>query len=195
MEDIVTFIRGFGKDYRDATMTLQHLAPRASVKWSPPPRGWVKINVDAGHKVSQQLASSGFIAKDENGQVLGSGHCMHYLVGSIALVESLALLQGIRFASEMGFTQVLMESDSRLAINHVLKEDNSDSRAVTWDILSWARQFRRCHFEFVTRTGNSAAYAMAVKGLRRCEDCFWVEEVPAGVQAFVDSDRRFEHPP
>ncbi|MBA0696030.1 hypothetical protein Goari_002617 [Gossypium aridum] len=47
MKEVITFIRGFGREYCDLLVTLKHLGPREMIRWNPPPR-WVKVNVDVG---------------------------------------------------------------------------------------------------------------------------------------------------
>ncbi|KAK5832119.1 hypothetical protein PVK06_015919 [Gossypium arboreum] len=47
-----------------------------------------------------------------------------------------------------------------------------------------------CRFNWIVRSGNKAAHAMAQDGLKRREECFWMEEAPLLVVAVVDEDRR-----
>ncbi|MBA0865624.1 hypothetical protein Goshw_013892 [Gossypium schwendimanii] len=43
------------------------------IHWNPPPSNWVKMNVDTGFSVAKQLATSGFVIKNEEGLIVGSG--------------------------------------------------------------------------------------------------------------------------
>ncbi|MBA0755628.1 hypothetical protein Gogos_020242, partial [Gossypium gossypioides] len=104
---------------------------------------------------------------------------------------------GLQFALDLGFTNVILESDSKLVIQNIQQtsEDYSESRPFTWDAKNLARSFSSCRFQFVTREGNGAAHAMVVEGLRTDEDSFWVEDTPLKVLEMADSDRRFSRPP
>ncbi|KAK5787057.1 hypothetical protein PVK06_041708 [Gossypium arboreum] len=164
---------------------------------NPPPTGWVKLNVDAGFSIVRQKAVLSFIIKNEEGNILGSEFRVHHLVRTVALAEAIALLHGVQFASEMGFRYVIAESDSRVVINKInSKEDNySETRPLTWDLKASTRNFSECRFQFVAREGNSDAHAMAEEGLRRLEDCFWVEDALVKASDLAASDRRSHRPP
>ncbi|MBA0575397.1 hypothetical protein Golob_024484 [Gossypium lobatum] len=43
------------------------------VKWSPPPQGWLKINVDAGLSIAKKRAVSDFIIRNDEGFIMGLG--------------------------------------------------------------------------------------------------------------------------
>ncbi|MBA0669800.1 hypothetical protein Goklo_029054, partial [Gossypium klotzschianum] len=73
-----------------------------------------------------------------------------------------AVLHGLQFALDLGFTNVILESDSKLVIQNIQQTK-----------------------------GNGAAHAMVVEGLRTKEDLFWVENVPLKVLEVANSDRRF----
>ncbi|MBA0633874.1 hypothetical protein Godav_021927, partial [Gossypium davidsonii] len=50
------------------------------------------------------------------------------------------------FAQDLGFSNVILESDSRLVVNNIQKssEDYSESRPLTWDAKNLARKFQCC---------------------------------------------------
>ncbi|MFQ6633748.1 hypothetical protein Gotur_012252 [Gossypium turneri] len=81
--------------------------------------------------------------------------------------EAIAVLYGLQFALDMGFSKVILESDSRLVVNNIQKssEDYSESRPFTRDVKNLARKFQCCRFQFIAREGNGAAHALAVEGM------------------------------
>ncbi|KAK5771303.1 hypothetical protein PVK06_047499 [Gossypium arboreum] len=170
-----------------------HPRPRDLNKWVPPLPNWVKINVDTGFSAARQHAASGFIIRNDEWLIMGSGFKTHNLVRSVVLDEATVVLHGLQFAPEMGFSNVILESDSRPVIQNLQssKEDYSEIRPLTWDAKALARNFSSCRFEFVARDWNSAAHAMAVEGLKRFEDFFWVEDAPVTALEMADSDQRF----
>ncbi|KAH1031812.1 hypothetical protein J1N35_043986 [Gossypium stocksii] len=193
IEELVTFIRGFGREFRGISSILQHPRPRDLNKWVPTPPNWVKINVDTGFSAARQHAASGFIIRNDEWLIMGSGFRTHNLVRSVVLAEATVVLHGLQFAPEMGFSNVILESDSKLVIQNLQssKEDYSEIRPLTWDAKALARNFSSYRFEFVARDGNSTAHAMAVEGLKRFEDFFWVEDAPETALEMADSDQRF----
>ncbi|KAA3487801.1 reverse transcriptase [Gossypium australe] len=172
---------------------LKHPRPRDLNKWGLPPPNWVKINVDTGFSAARQHAASGFIIRNDEWLIMGSGFRTHNLVRSVVLAEATVVLHGLHFAPEMGFSNVILESDPKLVIQNLQssKEDYSEIRPLTWDAKALTRNFSSCRFEFVARDGNSAAHAMAVEGLKRYEDFFWVEDARVTALEMADSDQRF----
>ncbi|KAK5770921.1 hypothetical protein PVK06_047081 [Gossypium arboreum] len=78
-EELVTFIKGFALEHRDCALILKYPKPRSMVVWMPSPQGWVKINVDARISAANNRAVSGFIIRNEEGFVMGSGFKGHNL--------------------------------------------------------------------------------------------------------------------
>ncbi|MBA0760086.1 hypothetical protein Gotri_022868 [Gossypium trilobum] len=161
LKEIIIFIRSFGLEYRSSAENLKYPQPRSMVKWSPPPQGWLKINVDAGLLIAKKRAVSGFIIRNGEGFIMGSGFQRHNLVHSVVIAEALAILHGLQFALDLGFSNVILESDSRLV-----------------DAKNLARKFQCCRFQFIAREGNGAAHVMVVQGMRAEGDSFWVEDEP-----------------
>ncbi|KAH1072725.1 hypothetical protein J1N35_025053 [Gossypium stocksii] len=151
----VTFIRGFGLGYQDSALNLKHSKPRAMVKWIPLPQGWVKIKVDAGISVAKNCVVLCFIIRNEEGLIMGSGFKSHHLTGSVVIAETMVVFHGLQFALDLGFTRVILESDSRLGVHNIQQtnEDYSESRHFTWDVKNFAKSFHSCYFQFTVRKG------------------------------------------
>ncbi|MBA0594236.1 hypothetical protein Gorai_011148 [Gossypium raimondii] len=101
------------------------------------------------------------------------------------------------FALEIGFMKIILESDSKTIIKNLqaTKEDYSEIRPITWDVKALTMKFSSCHFEFVAGESNAVAHAMAVEGMRRSEDSFWVEDALLKAMEMADLDRLFIWPP
>ncbi|MBA0752233.1 hypothetical protein Gogos_001087 [Gossypium gossypioides] len=195
-DEVVTFISGFSMEYLELSSNLQHPKPRGMICWNPPPSGWVKFQVNSVFSTARQKAISGFIIRDEEGNIMGSGFRIHHLVRTVALAKATALLLDVQFASRMGFKYVIAES-SRMVINNINsnEEDYSKPRLLTWDLKASTRNFSECHFQFVARKGKSIVHAMTEEGLRRLEDYFWVEDAPMKAFDLAASDHRSHWPP
>ncbi|KAK5835337.1 hypothetical protein PVK06_011025 [Gossypium arboreum] len=126
-----------------------------------------------------------------------SGFQGHNLVRAVVTAEALAVINGLQFALDLGFTKVILESDSRLVVQNIqqLSEDYSESRPFTWDAKNLVRKFNSCRFQFIARERNGAAHAMTVKGMRTERDSFWVENAPLKALEVADSDRQSIRPP
>ncbi|KAK8369074.1 hypothetical protein V6Z12_A01G087500 [Gossypium hirsutum] len=190
-EKLVTFITGFALEHRDCALILKHPKPRSIVVWMPPPQGWVKINVDAGIFAVNNRAVLRFIIRNDEGFVMGLGFKGHNLVHSVVIAEAIAVLHRLQFVLDMGFSKVVLESNSKLVVQNIQKrnEDYSETRPFTWDVQNLARNFSSCQLQFIAREGNKAAHAMTAEGLRADEDLLWVEDAPSKAMEAVDSDQ------
>ncbi|MBA0752936.1 hypothetical protein Gogos_021277, partial [Gossypium gossypioides] len=179
----------FGLEYRSSAEKPPQ--PRSTVRWLPPPQRWVKINVDARLSVAKKRVVSGFIIRNDEGFIMGSEFQGHNLVHSVVIAKALVVLYKLQFALDLGFTNVILKSDSRLVVNNIqqLSEDYSESRLFTWDVKNLARKFHFCRFQFIAREGNGAAHAMAIEGMRTEGDLFWVEDAPLKALEVADSER------
>ncbi|MBA0747631.1 hypothetical protein Gogos_004531 [Gossypium gossypioides] len=86
------------------------------VKWLPPERAVVKINFDAAFKQNLHQSCSGFVIRYNLGLVMGNGSILNSNVADAFSVEALPCLQALTFVKEMGFSQVVVEGDSRMTI-------------------------------------------------------------------------------
>ncbi|KAK5812597.1 hypothetical protein PVK06_028033 [Gossypium arboreum] len=114
-------------------------------------QGWVKINVDVGFSIANKQVVSGFIIRNDECLIMGSGFKGHNLVRSVVIAEVTTVLHGLQFALDLGFTNVILESDSKLVIQNIQQtsEDYSKSRPFTWDAKNLVRNFLFCRFQFI----------------------------------------------
>lgn len=114
---------------------LQHPNPHSLVHWEPPSDHWVNINVDVSFSALTHKAASGFIIRNNEGQIMGSGYKLHHLVSSVVLAKAMVVLDGLHFAKDLGFMHVVLESDSRIIVRNILglEKDYSEIRAITWE--------------------------------------------------------------
>ncbi|ONI02233.1 hypothetical protein PRUPE_6G185900, partial [Prunus persica] len=89
------------------------------IKWHLPPTAWIKINFD-GYVINSQ-ASIGFFIQNNDGHVLLAG-ANNIGKNSINVVESVALQDGLDDAIDRGWGQIVVEGDSKLVIDSVLKK-------------------------------------------------------------------------
>ncbi|MBA0680075.1 hypothetical protein Goari_011800 [Gossypium aridum] len=150
--ELVVFIRSYCTELTTLTSGALCSNQSTSVKWSLPPSNVVKVNVDVGFVFAQRKACSGVIIHDAYGQNLGACSRLTSLVSSVFATKALALIYGLRFALEI------------------------EINAFTWKANELFKAFRVCRFQYIGRSRNRAAHAMAHDGLLQGEDYFWVEE-------------------
>ncbi|KAE8733777.1 hypothetical protein F3Y22_tig00000991pilonHSYRG00126 [Hibiscus syriacus] len=118
-------------------------------------------------------------------------------VKSVFTAEVLAVIQGLRFALDMGFQHIVLEGDSRSVIKKLnsLANDFSSIGSFTYDAKALAYHFHSSVFRFTSRGDNIVAHAMCCEGKESKEDNFWIEDTPRDVLAAVEEDMRHTDPP
>ncbi|MBA0759632.1 hypothetical protein Gotri_022486 [Gossypium trilobum] len=95
-----------------------------------------------------------FVIRDREGLVMGNGMVINTHVCDAFIAEALAILQSLQFASEMGFTMVVVEGDSGMVISKVMQRqrDKSQISAYISDIKCLVSSFYRAISKM--RVGN-----------------------------------------
>ncbi|MFQ6653610.1 hypothetical protein Gotur_024923, partial [Gossypium turneri] len=158
--------------------------------WKPPQISWVKLNFDAAYKAQSNKSYSGFIIRNEKGEVMGSGISLHSNVLDAGLAEALACYQGLIFAKEMGFTKLEVEGDARVVIEKINQEEigRADLDSIIADIKALERFFHQTSVKHVRREANRVAHLFAREGYSRSENTFWMEDIPAVAKELVAAE-------
>ncbi|TYH53639.1 hypothetical protein ES332_D09G113600v1 [Gossypium tomentosum] len=72
MGEIVSFIRSYCVKLVSVIPTNNCIVSGIQVRWSLPPIGVVKINIDARFRLNQKTAAAGVVVRDENRKILGA---------------------------------------------------------------------------------------------------------------------------
>ncbi|KAH9716534.1 TPR REGION domain-containing protein [Citrus sinensis] len=87
--------------------------------WSPPTRGYFKLNVDASINSKKQISGLGIVIRDEAGNVSAAAIKLSKFNGDVAFVEAEAMEWGIQIAEKAGARCLNVESDSQEVVNFV----------------------------------------------------------------------------
>jgi hypothetical protein len=134
-----------------------------AVSWSPPPEGFLMINVDAALFSSSNCMGAGVVIRNHVGDFAGA--CGDYIhnVSSPELAEALAIRSVVIFASEEGMDNLIIASDC-LSVVQSLNAKGMDRSAygpVIHDIKSMMASFSACSIRHVSRLQNVAAHRLA----------------------------------
>ncbi|XP_057422210.1 uncharacterized protein LOC130716023 [Lotus japonicus] len=158
-----------------------------TTRWRRPPRGRVKMNIDAATNQSK-IAGFGCVARDYNGDILAAASLFPTVVLSATLGEALSLRWAMVLATQLGFRRVQFETDS-LLLHQAWKKRRGSSILFTViaDCFNLMHLFDYVDLSFVRREGNSAADFMA-RNASSLSNVVWVEEGPPGLTAILNSD-------
>ncbi|XP_060960794.1 uncharacterized protein LOC133031329 [Cannabis sativa] len=133
--------------------------PISEEKWNPPPEDWIKLNCDV--RVGRASMCTAIVARNHQGKVIRI-HMTQLDFSDALCREAAACCSTISLAIDLGFKFIIIESDSRLAIN-VLNGKESH-----WALENYASfclrstpSFISCNFMNISRHCNYAVHNVA----------------------------------
>ncbi|XP_057872372.2 uncharacterized protein LOC131078634 [Cryptomeria japonica] len=88
--------------------------------WTPPDRGWTKINFDVASRGNPGISGAGVIARDEKGSILALG-AKRLVDGTNNEAECQAAIEAILLAKKMEVKKIHLEGDSQLVVNGIAR--------------------------------------------------------------------------
>ncbi|KAJ1398158.1 Ribonuclease H domain [Sesbania bispinosa] len=164
-----------------------------SLWWSPPPAGYVKLNVDGNFCNESKAMYTGGVLRDADGGWL-CGFSSQECAGSVLMAELLAVLRGLVFAWNRGEKKLLCEFDS-LEVLHLLRAVLSSTVKGLAEIVAEINNLLNLDWDVqlhhVFREGNSAADFLA-KCARTASEKFvsWLRP-PVDLQPLLLEDSFF----
>ncbi|XP_022735779.1 uncharacterized protein LOC111289202 [Durio zibethinus] len=159
-------------------------------KWEAAPETLHKVNFDGALYSHSRKGDVGVLLRDHRGQVAGAVAFIVNLVSDACVIEAIAAVKALEFATQMGCRKIVLEGDSRIVSNCLTKKDEvlSNIGPIIHDGRRWVRKFDICMIEHTKREGNVAAHSLAQYSLQLNSDRFWVEDFPDSITLAVLMD-------
>ncbi|KAH0972891.1 hypothetical protein GBA52_025047 [Prunus armeniaca] len=167
------------------------------VRPSPNPTFWtasdahvIKVNFDDAWLASSGKAGAGLIAQNANGEFVGA-KCLSFQAESAIMAKAIAGLEGCKWASELGLSEVCFESDSKELVESV-KGNIKRGRWNLYPLLSRIHEcnfiFSNCNWAWTGRKNNEAADHLASLALSRSSPEVWVSRPPTSLVHILNRD-------
>jgi len=161
-------------------------------QWSPPPEGWIMINVDAAIFVDANRMGLGLVVRDHRGELLAAFRQGIDKITNPELVETIAFRRALFFAMQLPYDKVVVASDCLTLINKLRsrKVDRSHTGIIVEDIKQLMR-VSSVVFSFihVSRNCNEVAHALAKSADQLCVS-EWFHSPPELILSKLCNDRR-----
>ncbi|CAL9026169.1 unnamed protein product [Prunus brigantina] len=166
------------------------ISPLHPSHWLPPISSYVKINTDGSWKSGSTMAGVGVIIRKIAGSCIG-GLAAQVRAQSPLMAEVLALKHGLLRAKELNLVNVVVESDSQVAINSVQRDVSSSNwelYPILKDIRFLKASFTNLNWAWVPREANRSADAVA--SLARKGMCLesWLVRPPSSLVHILSRD-------
>ncbi|KAH1091582.1 hypothetical protein J1N35_018839 [Gossypium stocksii] len=150
-------------------------------KWKSPDDPTIKINFDASFNCMSFTSASAIVARNANGEVIISKFYLHTAVGMAFDAKAIACFEFKLTGIEMGFTDVIVEGDSKSIINKCMTRsiDKSQIRTHIKNIQKEKERFQSLVFHFVPRSANQLAHNIARTSLKQKKMVYLMGEVPS----------------
>jgi len=139
-----------------------------------------KVNVDAAFVLADRSGATGAILKDNQGVFVAASSSFIPHVPSAVVAEALAMLHGLRFANDLGYSRIQAESDNLEVIQLCLGEERiwNEATAVYAEIISTAGSIGNVSFSHCRREANEVANDIARVCFSSQNSCTWDDEPP-----------------
>ncbi|XP_031099235.1 uncharacterized protein LOC116003486 isoform X2 [Ipomoea triloba] len=139
--------------------------------WSPPPVGYLRVNIDDALDFAHRRTSLGWVMRTAEGVVIGV--VMKRIEGLLAVreAEAMGAREALSWLKGKGWNQVIIESDAQVVTDGVSRGGNgSPYGAVLQEIRVLMDQFESASLWFVRRELNMPAHVVAKKSLYNSSD-------------------------
>lgn len=162
-----------------------------SVRWLPPPTGFVKVNTD-GSEI-KGFIQGGAVYRDLMGFVIAA-FSRRMGKGQAYEAELTSAIEGITMAIMKGWRKLILEADSMHVVSLF---QNQDAAEIPWKfkaVWDWMNEML-CDVEFwathIYREGNTVADAISTNKMEG-NYCWW-DEVPNFILQLAAKDRYMEY--
>ncbi|KAI5012024.1 hypothetical protein ZWY2020_024158 [Hordeum vulgare] len=167
-------------------------SPKASIRregWSDPPRGFVKLNVDASFDHDLLRGTMGAVLRDDKGRFIAGGNNKIDHCADVFMVETLALKFGLTLAQKAGSNRLIINSDN-LEVIETMKDGGQfagAAAAIFDDCFHYVCDFVATRFEHCNREANKVAHELA-RLARFSQSSDWFEEPPVEIVTLLIND-------
>ncbi|XP_058733181.1 uncharacterized protein LOC131604778 [Vicia villosa] len=159
--------------------------------WNPPPKGWLKCNVDARFNKQWGTTNGGWCVRDKSGNFVVAGVAWDIGTLSILEAEASAIKEAIESAIALHLENVIFESDARHVVQAIHSNHKGDSEFSL--IIMYIRNLLHIssNFEvkFVKRQVNSVAHSL-VKVANSWSRCSVTNVNPPCIQSIILNEMR-----
>ena len=180
---IIRSAKDLNDEYIQTTKNDRVHDRQGNIVWTPPPEGVLKLNTDAAFCEQSKMAKLGVVCRDSTGVVHFNAHGSRKEIQTPLQAELLALLFGLEIAIDKGYKNILLETDSLIAVTEIEKGFLSlcEWGNIIFDICYFIEKCDRCRVGHVKREANSLAHNLAKISGFADYDMIWRWELPSSV--------------
>ncbi|GLJ54109.1 hypothetical protein SUGI_1158700 [Cryptomeria japonica] len=119
------------KDHNPGSIFSNKRVDRKHIRWKAPPPDWFKLNFDGSCRGNPKVSGYGAIIKNAEGDlILGTYGSLGWAINNEAEIH--ALIVGLSLCVKHGLSKIVIEGDSLIAINGLIKLQFQNRRLCKW---------------------------------------------------------------
>jgi len=184
----------FWRRYVEAKMAQKtHCKGKAEMvpKWSPPPGGFLKVNIDASTG-RDSMRGVGVIVRNNKGDIMVAEHKSFRADWDVDTMEAFAVFYGLKMCWEVGYQRIEVEMDSKIVVEALNRRKNLQNYTSTFihDAHTLGSLFTSISFSHVRRSANVLAHELARLALASEGGKIWLRECPPRIAALIELERQ-----
>jgi ribonuclease HI len=130
--------------------------------WSPPPKGSLKLNVDA-HSLSDGHWGLGLVLRQEDGNHVGAATRVRKGTDCVLLAEAMGLQEAMDIADRWQLQNTIIELDAKVIVDtiHSGRNPRTNWGCITTRCREWLKEKQNITVVWTKRSGNNVAYELA----------------------------------
>ncbi|VAI55049.1 hypothetical protein VPH35_109687 [Triticum aestivum] len=158
--------------------------------WRKPPRGWVKVNVDASFSAETMSCAVGAIARDDRGEFIAAAAWFIPHVITAESAEIQAIRNGAWLAQHIGCNSLILESDNLNAVQAFDQQEtyNGNDAVVVMDGKQTCTDFAAVSYLHCFREANEVADLLAKHSSLSRSSHLWEDSTPDFISHAIIND-------
>ncbi|KAK2360163.1 ADP-ribosylation factor GTPase-activating protein AGD3 [Trifolium repens] len=130
--------------------------------WSPPPKGSLKLNVDA-HSLSDGHWGLGLVLRREDGNHVGAATRVRKGTDCVLLAEAMGLQEVMELVDKWKLQNTIIELDAKVIVDtiHNGRNPRTNWGCITTMCREWLKEKRNITIVWTKHSGNSVAHELA----------------------------------
>ena len=173
-DQIWCFAEKYIREFKSASIICSQDLAKTNGRWTAPPPGSFKINVDGATSENERNSSVGVLIRDVDGNVIAA--CCKYLQGqySVEEVEALTMERGFLLAKEQKLSHIILEFDALIVVSNVIAVETSGWLGHVYQgICGLLSSFSSWNVKHVKKEYNKAAHMLAQYARQKEESYVW----------------------
>jgi ribonuclease HI len=159
-------------------------------RWTLPPEGWVKLNVDGSFDADSRAGGAGMVLRDDGGAIIFSA-CRYLMTCSSPLeAELAACMEGCALARQWSTLPCIIEMDCLEGVSRIKSEtgERSDVTFLLKEIKRLMHDGVGFKVEHIRREQNFVSHALAAIGRSEARTAVWLNSGPQDIPKLCNED-------